>query len=114
MALVDWHGVVLDLRAYLVGKDGNSFGQRELVQLLTELEVKHAQVEGLPERALRLYGEQLQEALNQGGLSNTPSLEGPGDMTREPTSSSGHITPEGGSNGRSPSPGGSRAGAGRH
>lgn len=64
--MVDWQGVVADIRAHLVAKhaDGsNSFGYRELTDLLQELEVRHRLVEGLPEKALRVYGSALQEVL---------------------------------------------------
>lgn len=69
--MVDWEAVVADLRAFLVARhlDGhNSFGYRELTDLLQELQVKHRLEEGLPEKALRVYGSALREAL----VKNTP------------------------------------------
>ena len=66
MALIDWEAVCHDLEAFIEEKDGNSFGQRELVDQLLVLRVKHRQVEGLPEKALRLYSEDLVDALSRG------------------------------------------------
>ncbi len=64
MALVDWEAVVLDLEAHVMSR--NSHGQRDLLRVLTELKIRHRQVEGLPEKALRLYGPELAEALDRG------------------------------------------------
>lgn len=61
MALVDWEAVVLDLEDYIADK--NSHGQRDLLAKLAELRSRHRQIEGLAEKALRLYGEELIEVL---------------------------------------------------
>lgn len=74
----DYEAVVQDLEAFIQGKDGPSFGRRELVDKLLELRVRHRMAEGLPERALRLYGPELTEILRQ--RSATPGPEGPGGM----------------------------------
>lgn len=62
--LVDWEAVVHDLEAFIANKQGNSFGQRELTDELLRLRVLHRQVEGLPEKALRLYGSELIDVLS--------------------------------------------------
>lgn len=63
MALVDWEAVALDLEGYVLSR--NSHGQRDLLAKLAELKIRHRQVEGLPEKALRLYGSELAEALDR-------------------------------------------------
>lgn len=68
MALVDWEAVVLDFQGHIRSK--NSHGQRELTDKLADLIVQHRQVEGLPEKALRLYGPELHEI-----LSNHPDTD---------------------------------------
>lgn len=76
MALLDYEGIVLDLERHFLTK--NSFGQRELLALVAQLRVDHRQVEGLPEKALRLYGSDLAEAVKQ-----SPAIQGiagPDDM----------------------------------
>lgn len=62
MALVDWEAVVLDFEEYV--RTRNSHGQRDLLAVLADLRVRHRQVEGLPVKALRLYGSELEEVLN--------------------------------------------------
>jgi hypothetical protein len=52
--LVDTERVLLDLKRHLATKPHH--GQRELALVIAELEAKHQIEEGLPERALRLYG----------------------------------------------------------
>lgn len=74
--LVDWEAVVLDLEARLQTK--GSWGRRELIEHLTEARVRHRIPEGLPEKALRLYGEQLIEVLRQ--RPATPDSEVSGGM----------------------------------
>lgn len=59
--LVDHEEVLLRLKEHIVGK--NSHGQRDLLGVLTRLEVECRVPEGLPEKALRLYGEELHEVL---------------------------------------------------
>jgi hypothetical protein len=70
---------VLDLESYIEDKDGNSFGERELTDLLRKLRVKHRlPAEGLAEKALRLYGSELAEALRNRPPTRPP--EGTRDM----------------------------------
>lgn len=76
--LVDWEAVVLDLEAYIEAKPGRSFGERELSNELRRLRVRHRVTEGLPERALRLYGADLIDVLRP--RPATPDPEGPGGM----------------------------------
>jgi hypothetical protein len=73
--LVDWEAVVLDLRKYMLEKPGNSYGHAELSAKLDALTIQHRQVEGLPEKALRLYGSDLADALSH--RQHARSLEGP-------------------------------------
>jgi hypothetical protein len=87
--LIDYEAVVHDVEAYIEGKDGNSFGERELTDLLRSLRVRHRIQEGLPERALRLYGPQLAESLR--GRPAPSDLEGSDRMDASAPS------PEGGS-----------------
>lgn len=61
MALTDWEAVVADLEAYVLTR--NSHGQRDLLAKLADLRSRHRQIEGLPEKALRLYGEELIDAV---------------------------------------------------
>lgn len=70
--LVDHEALLLDLKRHLVTK--NSHGQRDLLGLIAHLEVAHAVEEGVPERALRLYGADLAEALRR---SDEPTTGGP-------------------------------------
>lgn len=62
--LVDYEAVVLDLEEYIQGKDGRSFGERELTDVIRGLRVRHRVQEGLPERALRLLGPDLIDVLS--------------------------------------------------
>jgi hypothetical protein len=78
VALVDWEAVILDLEEFIETKDGRSFGQRELTDLLRGLRVRHRIQEGLPERALRLYGPDLIDALRREPA--TPDSEVSGGM----------------------------------
>lgn len=71
--ITDYEAVVADLRIYLVGK--RSFGQRELIIKLTELEAKHRVEEGLPEKALRMYGNEIHEAITQPPASESAERE---------------------------------------
>lgn len=81
--LVDYEAVLHDLEAYMQGKSGNSFGQRELTDLLAELRVRHRQPEGLVERALRLFDPELQEILAvQRGQSAAGSVEVEPEMAK--------------------------------
>ena len=82
--LVDWEAVVLDLRAYMQQKEGNSYGHRELADLLDELTVRHRQVEGLAVKALRLYGDELADVIAQ---PNGRGVEAPERMAEPITSS---------------------------
>lgn len=63
MALVDWEAVALDLEAHVLSK--NSHGQRDLLAKIAELKIRHRQIEGLVEKATRLYGPELAEALDR-------------------------------------------------
>lgn len=69
--LVDFEAVLLDLKAVLVTKA--SHGRDALLAEIAGLEVKHRVTEGLPEKALRLYGEELADALRP--AVSPPSLE---------------------------------------
>lgn len=76
--LVDWEAVVHDLEAYIDSKPGRSFGERELTAELRGLRVRHRVTEGLPERALRLYGASLIDVLRP--TPATPDSEVSGGM----------------------------------
>lgn len=76
MALVDWEAAFLDLEAYIEGKDGRSFGQRELSDEMRRLRVRHRVPEGLPERAMRLLGPDLMEALRRRPATPDPEASG--------------------------------------
>ncbi len=52
--LVDHERVLLDLKREIAEKSHH--GQRDLFALIGELEARHAIEEGLPEKAMRLYG----------------------------------------------------------
>lgn len=74
MALVDYEAVVLDLEAEVAAK--NSHGQRDLLRKIAELRQEHRVTEGLPERALRLYGAELGEdieTLRSSGSDKQPN-----------------------------------------
>lgn len=91
MALVDWEAVVLDLECYIAAK--NSHGQRDLLAKLAELRSEHRQLEGLPEKALRLYGDELVDALKPRPTdvdsAGGDAMDGASPIRREST------TPEG-------------------
>lgn len=70
MATVDWESVVLDVVARLRTK--NSHGQRELTDFITDSITAHRLPEGLPERALRVYGPELADVLSQKATSRSP------------------------------------------
>jgi hypothetical protein len=76
--IVDYEAVVADLELFMLEKDGNSFGLRELQDKLHELRVKHRVPEGFVEKALRLYDEELLAALRQ--RPNTSAVEAAGEM----------------------------------
>jgi hypothetical protein len=57
--LTDHERVLLKLKAHIASK--GSHGQRELLGLIGKLEVECSVEEGLPERALRLYGNMMSE-----------------------------------------------------
>lgn len=59
--LTDYEAVVRDLKIHLEQKD--SHGRRELHTVIGELEAKHAVLEGVTERALRIAGAKLSEQL---------------------------------------------------
>lgn len=67
--LVDYEKVVRDLKALIASK--GSHGQRDLLAAVARLEAEHQLEEGLPERALRLYGVVFSDALLR------PALEVP-------------------------------------
>jgi hypothetical protein len=76
--IVDHEAVLADLEAFIVSKDGRSFGQRELTDEIQRLRVKHRVPEGLVEKTLRVYGDELQEALRR--RPDTDRSEGREDM----------------------------------
>jgi hypothetical protein len=78
--LVDHEAAWLALKAAVAQKSHH--GQRDLLAEMARLEVAHALVEGLPEKALRLYGVDLSE-----------------DLLR-PSSRVGRVLPSDGRNGR--------------
>jgi hypothetical protein len=63
--LTDYEAVVRDLRIHLEKKD--SHGRRELHTVIGELEARHAILEGVTERALRIAGAKLSEQLIKDG-----------------------------------------------
>lgn len=65
--LVDYERAWLALKAATLGKQGIGVGT--LHALMAELEIKNRVEEGLPERALRLYGVALAQDLTIGGHS---------------------------------------------
>lgn len=77
--LVDYEAVLLDLKRHLATKPHH--GQRELAVVIAQLEVKNRVEEGMPDRALRLYGlEFFEEAITSS--RQPPSTErrvAPGD-----------------------------------
>lgn len=97
MALIDYEGVVADLEAYIEEKDGNSFGERELTDLLRRLRVRHRIHEGLAEKALRLYGSELAESLRRRPNLSTP--EGAVEMAESALHRIGSMSREGALNG---------------
>src|SRR3954469_8142772 len=68
LVLVDHERVVLDLKRAIVAK--KSHGQRDLLALIAQLEVQHQLEEGVPERALRLYGVVFSDDLLRPSLSD--------------------------------------------
>lgn len=88
--LIDCEQVLLDLKQHLLAK--HSHGQRDLIGLIAQLEVKHRVEEGLPERAIRLYGTELQEALTRDGSATGLPAGLLGD-DREARSLSDHSNP---------------------
>lgn len=95
MSLIDWEAVVLDLEAYIAAK--HSHGQRELLARLAELRVQHRQIEGLPEKALRLYGTDLIDAVTPRPAG--PDSDGGGAMDEASTIRRESTTPGGTRNG---------------
>lgn len=61
--VVDHEAVLADLEAHIQAK--GSWGRRELIEYLAAARARHRVPEGLPEKALRLYGPQLIEVLRQ-------------------------------------------------
>lgn len=59
--LVDAERVLLELKGYVASKSHH--GQRDLLAEIARLEVSNQLAEGLPERALRLYGASFQKDL---------------------------------------------------
>lgn len=72
--LVDFERVLLDLKTVLAAK--KSHGGDSLLAEIARLEARHRCEEGLPEKALRLYGESLRDALLP---APSGSLEDPAD-----------------------------------
>lgn len=68
--LVDYERVVQRLRQEMVERQG--IGRDGLYALIARLEVECAVEEGLPERALRLYGVALSDDLITSGLQPAP------------------------------------------
>jgi hypothetical protein len=69
--LVDYERAWLELKAATLGKQGIGVGT--LHSLMAELEISNRVEEGLPERALRLYGVLLGQDLTIGGHSPAPT-----------------------------------------
>jgi hypothetical protein len=69
--LVDYEKVVLSLKAFVSAKP--SHGREGLLAEISRLEAENALEEGLPEKALRLYGVVLTDALLRPALGS-PSL----------------------------------------
>lgn len=72
MATTDWQRVAEGVKDYLDAKHGrgeNSFGHRELTDLITRLERENRLPESLVTKALRHYGEELSDVLT--ARSNT-------------------------------------------
>jgi hypothetical protein len=90
MALIDWEGVVLELEGHVLSK--NTHGQRELLAKLAELRVRHRQIEGLPEKALRLYGPELADAVSR--HDGIPGAVVPDDIGGGSPARSESTTPE--------------------
>lgn len=92
MALIDWEAVVLDLEAHIAGK--HSHGQRDLLAKLAELRGQHRQIEGLPEKALRLYGTDLIDAVTPRPAgpdsAGGEAMDGASTIRREPTTPGGN------------------------
>lgn len=65
--LIDYERVVLRLRQEMVGRQG--IGADGLLALIGRLEAECAVEEGLPERALRLYGSEIFELIKSGTSS---------------------------------------------
>ena len=70
--LVDYERVVQALKEYVCTK--GSHGQRELLAEISRLEAACTLEEGLPEKALRLYGVVLSDALLRPALGD-PALD---------------------------------------
>jgi hypothetical protein len=73
MPLVDYEAVVLDLEQLIRSK--RSHGQRDLLDALADLRSRHRLAEGLAEKALRLYGDELHEALSRPAASRVPDRD---------------------------------------
>lgn len=80
--LVDYEKVVRDLKVYFARK--GSHGRDGLLAEIARLEAEHQLEEGLPEKALRLYGVVVSDALLRPALG-APALE----------SLDGHVDPVG-------------------
>lgn len=94
--LVDFEAVLLDLKRAILAK--NSHGQRDLLAVISRLEVEHQLDEGTPERALRLYGVVLSDDLLRPALDGLRVDYGDGHDT-DPARVPGNERPQEDTNG---------------
>lgn len=78
--LVDAERVLLDLKRHIASKSHH--GQRDLLAEIARLEVQNQLEEGLPERALRLYGVKFAEDLTRPSSVDGRVLPPDGDNVR--------------------------------
>jgi hypothetical protein len=88
--LVDYEAVLLDLKAVLAQK--KSHGGDALLLEIARLEQQHRSVEGLPEKALRLYGPELADALPSAHRPVSGAADG--DNESEALDAEGHRSQE--------------------
>lgn len=78
--MVDHERVLGQLKARLQARNGDgdtkdSWGRRELLQIIGELEAENTLEEGLPEKVLRLHGTALSRELLTKGADERPTTE---------------------------------------
>jgi hypothetical protein len=90
--LVDSEHVLLELESYIASR--SSHGRNDLLLKITELKTAHTVTEGLPEKAIRLFGTQLSEDLIRTHPGKAPADE---DSDRAPAMATapGHRSPNG-------------------